>query len=434
MTNNINEDDVKRLENMSLEEFDSLDDTHVFSDTYEMKKAKMLRENGFGASAEIKKKNFVLRFAPVAACIVLIAIAVPFGMKFLTVKTTKDIKRSNGEIVSVSESSSKADYSQSGKTADASENDMDYADDYSSDATPLEPDGTHNFSGESSSDYTDPDTELDFFSGNDDDLIIEFDGTETDTDGDGFPDSVDPTPTTADAFYSYEGYIDYFYHGKAVLSFMLSTPNKDNYNVMDYDDENGGGRGFTAGHSWLGFSHEDGSLDMYGFGGRAVGLAALLQPKVASWIKCPDYIIMNSENEKDYEIIDYADTKYTPETTVRKNFMALPVVVKESDFETLKTYVEGYRKNFGLLKYNCTSFTADVFKYLGYELDVYTPLPTDASADEEDALMVESGSPAQAAYCFKTNYADEYVELVEYKLSDGRVTCAYVSAKSKANS
>jgi len=91
-------DELKAFENMTLEEFDNLDDTHEFSDLYEKKKAKMLDTYDIHRTAPKKRTNYYA-WGGIAAAVLIAVIAAPTLLNGLNTKSTSDKSMSASDSV-----------------------------------------------------------------------------------------------------------------------------------------------------------------------------------------------------------------------------------------------------------------------------------------------------------------------------------------------
>ena len=91
-------DELKAFENMTLEEFDNLDDTHEFSDLYEKKKAKMLDTYDIHRTAPKKRTNYYA-WGGIAAAVLIAVIAAPTLLNGLNSKSTSDKSMSASDSV-----------------------------------------------------------------------------------------------------------------------------------------------------------------------------------------------------------------------------------------------------------------------------------------------------------------------------------------------
>lgn len=196
----------------------------------------------------------------------------------------------------------------------------------------------------------------------DGDLYINLNSSpvETDSDHDGFPDNIDPTPYYPEAFASISDYKKYYYDDEITVTLFVKQPAWDSRlaytnNLQESDYFQFGG----SGHSYLGIDYEDESQYYFGFYGNT-GVDSSPQIQAVMGKVYPGFILgeMKVSENGTYKR-SFSDG--IPEFTIAKTF-----VVTKEQLEAIMEYADKHKNdNYYLSSYNCTTFAVNALKNAG---------------------------------------------------------------------
>lgn len=237
----------------------------------------------------------------------------------------------------------------------------------------------------------------------------------SDTDKDGFEDCVDPTPNRADVFKSIKEYNEYYYNGKATVTFFARTPLWNTRTCMT-TQKNNNSKYVTegpAGHSFVAIKDERNNYNYFGFGGETNGTTI-------------DYFFTALTRRKLKGIL--YDETYS-KWTIGKTF-----VIDSEKINEVNKWVNEYKKSkdfvYRISKNNCTTFAVTVLNKLGIDVKIYEHKWQMENSEFMNLLSKTyfGYSPSDAAMDIRQNYYSYVACLKEYTLANGAIALNAVEA------